>query len=67
MLIFSNLIIGYSTLFRNRETMWFLSMPISHESIYHWKFFETLAIPSSWALIFLSAPLMVAYGTASTR
>ena len=61
MLVFSNLIIGYSTLFRNRETQWFLSLPISHRDVYRWKFFEALAI-SSWALVFLSAPMMAAYG-----
>jgi ABC-2 type transport system permease protein len=61
MLVFSNLIIGYSTLFRNRETQWFLSLPVTHRDIYHWKFFEALVI-SSWALVFLSAPMMVAYG-----
>ncbi len=61
MLVFSNLVIGYSTLFRNRETMWFLSLPIPHRNIYRWKFFEALAV-SSWALIFLSTPLMIAYG-----
>jgi ABC-2 type transport system permease protein len=61
MLVFSNLIIGYSTLFRNRETQWFLSLPISHRDVYRWKFVEALAI-SSWALVFLSAPMMAAYG-----
>ena len=30
MLVFSNLIIGYSTLFKNRETNWFLTLPIRH-------------------------------------
>ncbi len=61
MLVFSNLIIGYSTLFRNRETTWFLSLPIAHRNVYRWKFFEAFFI-SSWALIFLSAPMMIAYG-----
>jgi ABC-2 type transport system permease protein len=61
MLMFSNLIIGYSTLFRNRETQWLLSLPIRHRDIYQWKFVEALVI-SSWALIFLSAPMMAAYG-----
>ena len=40
MLVFSNLIIGYATLFRNRETTWFLSLPIAHRTVYRWKFFE---------------------------
>ena len=30
MLVVSNLIIGYSTLFRNREAQWFLSLPLRH-------------------------------------
>lgn len=61
MLIFSNLIIGYTTLFKNRETEWMLSLPLPHRNIYRWKFLEALVI-SSWALIFLSAPMMFAYG-----
>ncbi len=63
MLTFSNLIIGYSTLFKNRETNWFLTLPIPHADIYRWKFLECLAV-SSWALMFLSAPMMVAFGRA---
>lgn len=61
MLIFSNLIIGYSTLFKNRETQWLLALPITHRNVYRWKFFESLVV-SSWALIFLTAPMMAAYG-----
>ena len=61
MLVVSNLIIGYSTLFRNREAQWFLSLPIRHRDVYRWKFIEALGI-SSWALVFLSAPMLAAYG-----
>ncbi len=61
MLIFSNLIIGYSTLFKNRETAWLLTLPLRHRDVYRWKFLEGLVV-SSWALIFLSAPMMLAYG-----
>ncbi|HWB60215.1 MAG TPA: hypothetical protein VG733_12030, partial [Chthoniobacteraceae bacterium] len=61
MLIFSNLIIGYSTLFKSRETNWFLSLPVPHRTVYRWKFIESLCV-SSWALMFLSAPMMAAYG-----
>ena len=61
MLVFSNLVIGYSTLFKNRETNWFLTLPIRHPDIYRWKFLECVAV-SSWALIFLSAPMMAAVG-----
>ena len=61
MLVFSNLIIGYSTLFKNRETNWFLTLPIRHADVYRWKFLECLVV-SSWALMFLSAPMMAAFG-----
>ena len=61
MLVVSNLIIGYSTLFRNREAEWFLSLPMRHRDVYRWKFIEAVGI-SSWALVFLSAPMLAAYG-----
>lgn len=61
MLVFSNVVIGYSTLFKNRETAWFLTLPIRHRDTYRWKFLETLTV-ASWALVFLSAPLMAAFG-----
>lgn len=61
MLIFSNLIISYSMLFKNRETSWFLTLPVPHRMVYRWKFTEALIV-SSWALMFLSAPMMAAYG-----
>ncbi len=61
MLTFSNLIIGYSTLFKNRETDWFLTLPIRHRDVFRWKFLECVVI-SSWALMFLSAPMMAAFG-----
>lgn len=61
MLTVSNLIIGYSTLFKNREAQWFLSLPVRHRDVYRWKFIEALAV-SSWALVFLSAPMLAAYG-----
>jgi ABC-2 type transport system permease protein len=61
MLTFSNLVVGYSTLFKNRETEWFLTLPIRHADVYRWKFLEALVV-SSWALVFLSAPPMAAFG-----
>ncbi len=44
MLIFSNGIIGYSSLFKSRETSWLLTLPISHRSVYRWKFVESLMV-----------------------
>jgi ABC-2 type transport system permease protein len=61
MLLFSNIIIGYTTFYRSRETAWLLTLPVPHAWVYRWKFLETTAV-ASWALLFLFAPLMLAYG-----
>ena len=64
MLIFSNAIIGYASLFKNRETTFLLSLPIRPRVVYFWKLLESLVL-ASWALLFLSAPMMVAWGRAN--
>jgi len=64
MLIFSNAIIGYASLFKNRETNFLLSLPIRPRIVYLWKLLEALVL-ASWALLFLSAPMMVAWGRAN--
>ena len=64
MLVFSNAIIGYASLFKNRETNFLLSLPIRASHVYVWKLLESLVL-ASWALLFLSAPMMVAWGRAS--
>ena len=46
---------------RNREAQWFLSLPMRHRDVYRWKFIEAIGV-SSWALVFLSAPMLAAYG-----
>jgi ABC-2 type transport system permease protein len=61
MLLFSNLVIGYTNLFRNRETAFLLTLPVPAQTIFRWKFVET-AVLASWAFLFLAAPLLVAYG-----
>ncbi len=61
MLMFSNVIIGYSAMYKSRETEWLLSLPVPGPKIYRWKLMEA-AIVASWALLFLCAPLMAAYG-----
>src|SRR5271170_5525122 len=57
LLLFSNLVIGYTNFVRNRETSFLISLPISAQSIYRWKFIES-AVLASWAFIFLIAPLL---------
>ncbi|MGD0061133.1 MAG: hypothetical protein ABSD58_17110 [Verrucomicrobiia bacterium] len=63
MLMFSNMIIGYSTLFKSQETEWMLTLPVRSLDVFRWKLMETTLL-ASWAFLFLSAPLMAAYGNA---
>jgi ABC-2 type transport system permease protein len=64
MLVFSNAIIGYSSYFRSKETGFLLASPARAESVFLYKFVESLGF-SSWAFIFLGTPLMAAYGRLS--
>lgn len=61
LLLFSNLIISYTNLFRNRETQFLLSAPVRSVTIYRWKFIES-TILASWAFLFLIAPMLCGYG-----
>lgn len=61
LLLVSNLIISYTNLFRNRETHFLLSLPISTQTILRWKLLES-SVLASWAFLFLIAPLLAAYG-----
>ncbi len=61
LLLLSNLVICYTNLFRNRETSFLLSLPVSTQTIFRWKFIES-SVLASWAFLFLIAPLLVAFG-----
>jgi ABC-2 type transport system permease protein len=61
LLLLSNLVIAYTNLFRNRETAFLLTLPVSAQTIFNWKFIETIIL-ASWAFLFLIAPLLVAFG-----
>ena len=61
LLLLSNVIINFTNLFRNRETHFLLTLPVSHQVIFRWKIFES-GILASWAFLFLVAPLLIAYG-----
>lgn len=61
MLVFSNMIIGYSSLFKNPETQWMLTLPVPHADVFRWKLAETMVL-ASWAFLFLAAPFLLAYG-----
>ncbi|HDP33949.1 MAG TPA: hypothetical protein ENN29_02445 [Candidatus Hydrogenedentes bacterium] len=61
MLIFSNVLVAFSTMYRSREVMYLLQGPIRYDHFFYARFFECVAF-SSWALAFLGSPLMLAYG-----
>ncbi|MDQ6632969.1 MAG: hypothetical protein M3Y82_14640, partial [Verrucomicrobiota bacterium] len=61
LLLLSNLVISYTNFFRNRETSFLWSLPISAQTIFRWKFLESLLL-ASWAFLFLIAPLLAAFG-----
>jgi ABC-2 type transport system permease protein len=61
LLLLSNLVISYTNLFRNRETAFLLTLPVSTQTIFRWKFIESTLL-ASWAFIFLIAPLLAAFG-----
>jgi ABC-2 type transport system permease protein len=61
LLIFSNVVINYSNLFRNRETTFLLSTPMPAVAVFQWKFIESTLL-ASWAFLFLAAPLLGAFG-----
>ncbi|HEY2328594.1 MAG TPA: hypothetical protein VGI63_02135 [Verrucomicrobiae bacterium] len=61
LLLLSNLVIAYTNLFRNRETAFLLTLPVSNATIFRWKFIESMLL-ASWAFLFLIAPLLVAFG-----
>ncbi|HVY71510.1 MAG TPA: hypothetical protein VHH73_16375 [Verrucomicrobiae bacterium] len=61
LLLISNLVIGYTNFFRNRETAFLFSLPVPAQTIFRWKFLESTAL-ASWAFLFLIAPLLAAFG-----
>lgn len=64
MLIFSNVLIVYSTLYRSREVEYLVQSPLPFRSLFLARFVESVLF-SSWASAFLGSPLILAYGFAS--
>ncbi|MDD2710859.1 MAG: hypothetical protein PHV34_23005 [Verrucomicrobiae bacterium] len=63
MLAASTVIVGFGVYFRNSETAWLQTLPLSHGQVFRWKTMEAAAM-ASWAFIFLSGPLLLAHGLA---
>ena len=60
MLVMSNLITSYSTLFRSRETPFLITAPLDTRTLVTYKFIESTLL-SSWAFFFLMIPFAAAY------
>jgi len=61
LLLFSNIVVGYTNMFRNDESKFLRCLPFSADHIFRWKLIETTFV-ASWAFLVLVAPLLLAYG-----
>lgn len=61
MLIFSNVLVAFSTLYRAREVQYLVQAPISTPVFFLGRFMESVSF-SSWASGYLGTPLLLAYG-----
>jgi len=61
MLLFSNAIISFGSLFRSDETDLLLTWPLEAQDVFLYKLIEAVAF-SSWAFLVLGLPLMLGYG-----
>ncbi len=61
MLVFSNAVLIYSSLYRSSESEFLLTLPVSEEGVFLYKYLETL-VYSSWAFVYLGIPIIAAFG-----
>ena len=61
MLIFSNVLVAFATLYRAREVTFLVQSPISVSTFFLGRFGECVSV-SSWASAYLGAPILLAYG-----
>jgi ABC-2 type transport system permease protein len=64
MLIFSNVLIAFSTLYKSREVAFLLQAPLPWWEFFIARFLECVSF-SSWASAYLGSPLILAYGIAN--
>ncbi len=61
MLIFSNMLIAFSTMYKSREVHFLLNSPVGLRTLFLARFVECVSF-SSWASAYLGTPLLLAYG-----
>lgn len=62
MLIFSVGVTNFIGLIKGKEIPWLHTLPLSHRVIFLWKSTEAIVF-ASWGLVFISFPLLLAFGT----
>lgn len=61
LLIISNIITAFSTFYRSPEVEYLFSTSLSYRQVFRLKFLDNLVF-SSWAIVLLGLPLILAYG-----
>ncbi len=61
LLSFSNILVGFSTLYQAREMEWLFNQPVESATVFLVRYWEALGF-SSWASFVLGLPLLIAYG-----
>ncbi|MBI1916737.1 MAG: hypothetical protein HYS12_18685 [Planctomycetes bacterium] len=61
LLILSSGLILYSSLFNSSETAFLLSLPVSTDQVFAFKYQGAIAF-SSWAFVLLGSPILIAFG-----
>ncbi len=61
MLVFSNVLVAFTTLYRSAEVEYLFSSPLRFSELFTARFVECIVF-SSWAIIFLGSPLVLSYG-----
>jgi ABC-2 type transport system permease protein len=62
LLIFSNVLVAFSTMYRSKEVVYLLQAPISLREFLLRALLRVVSSFSSWSLAYLGSPLMLAYG-----
>ncbi len=64
LLLISNLLTGISTIFKNKETAFLMTLPIGYRDIFISRTIDSF-IFSTWAFAILGVPMMIAYGNST--
>lgn len=64
MLVFSNVLVSFATLYRSREMPFLVLSPVTATTLFLGRFSECVTF-SSWASAFLGSPILLAYGIAT--